>query len=152
MKKKFLGVLVFCAVTGVLFLFDLGRSKLFSIELLEVNPSPIPADGTSTVTLRARLTRGGRPVEGHDLYALSLDGGNFAAYRINTDNAGEAVFTYHPYRVSATFPLKDIRFNIRDESNSFFFEINAENTFTVPAIEVETYTESKIKMSDIFGE
>jgi hypothetical protein len=152
MKRKFLGFLIFCAVAGALFLFDFGRSKLFSIELVEVNPSPIPADGTSTVVLKVRLTRNGRPVEGHDLYALSLDGGNFAAYRINTDDSGEAVFTYHPYRVSSTFPVKDIRFNIRDESNSVFFEINAENTFTVPAVEVKTYTESKIKMSDIFGE
>jgi hypothetical protein len=151
MKGKLLGALVFCVVIGALFLFDLGRSKLFTITPIEVNPSPIPADGTSPVSIKVKLTRGAKPVEGHDLYILSLDGGSFAAYRIRTDTMGEVVYTYYPYRVNSAYPLRDIRFNVRDESNSVFLEINAENTFTVPAVEAGAYRESTLKMSDIFG-
>jgi hypothetical protein len=152
MKKKLLGALIFCVLVGALFLFDLGCSKLYSITLVELNPSPIPADGTSPVSIKVRLTRGNKPVEGHDLYILSLDGGNFAAYRKRTDFEGEAGFTYYPYRASIAYPLRDIRFHVRDESNSIFIEVNTKFLFTVPAIEVGTYRESELKASDIFGQ
>lgn len=152
MKGKILGFLIFCGIGGALFLFDLGRSALFTISLVEVNPSPIPADGTSPVLIRVRLTKNKRPVEGHDLYIVSQDGGNFSAYRISTDAAGEVSYTYFPYRVSTAYPLRDIRFVVRDESNSIFIEVDARLTFTVPAVEVETYRESSFNIMDIFGE
>jgi hypothetical protein len=151
-KGKILGFLIFCGIAGAMFLFDLGRSALFTISLVEVNPSPIPADGTSPVLIKVRLTKNERPVEGHDLYIVSLDGGNFSAYRIRTDVTGEVTYTYYPYRVSAAYPLRDIRFVVRDESNSVFIEVDARLSFTVPAVEAETYRESSFSARDIFGE
>jgi hypothetical protein len=150
--KKAIGFGIFCLIVGVLALFDFGRSKLFTISLVEVNPDPILADGNTMVTVTTRLTtRGGEPVQGHDLFILSLDGGLFTTYRSRTDAAGIASFEYFPYQVSNTYPLHDIRFEIRDESNSIFLEINTNEIFTVKAVETNTTIESKFSMEDIFG-
>jgi hypothetical protein len=150
--KKLIGFGIFCLVIGVLLLFDFGRSKLFAIGLVGVNPDPILADGNTRVTVTARLTtRGGKPVQGHDLFILSLDGGLFTTYRSRTDAAGIASFEYFPYQTSTTYPLHDIRFEIRDESNSVFLEVNTKEIFTVKAVEADTAIESKFNMEDIFG-
>ncbi|MDR1902722.1 MAG: hypothetical protein LBQ88_10635 [Treponema sp.] len=132
--KKVYGFLIFILVVGVFYLFDFVHSKLYTIDLVEVTPSPIPADGVTPVTMKARLTRGNKPVAGHDLYIFSYEGGNFAAYRVQTNEAGESVFTYYPYRVSSINPLRDIRIQISDESNSIFLEVNAAAQFVVPAV------------------
>ena len=154
MKKKLIGFGIFCLIIGVLFLFDFFRSRLYTIDLVDVSPNPVPADGNTLVTLKVRLTRGKKPVQNHDLYTVSLDGGVFVVYRSRTNSGGEAVFEYYPYQVSGTYALRDIRFRIRDESNSVFFEIGAENTFIVKAIAGETKAASEggLKLSDIFGE
>jgi hypothetical protein len=151
-SKKLLYAVIFFGIFGAMFLFDFGRSKLFHVELVQVDPFPIPADGFTPVKLTARLTRQGMPVEGHDLYIVSLDGGNFTAYRINTNKAGEAVFTYYPYKTTKNIPLRDIRFIIRDESNSVFLEVNAESLFTVSAVEVSDENKQEVKLSDILGD
>ena len=152
MKKKLIGFSIFCLIVGILLLFDFGRSKLFTISLIDVQPNPIVADGNTTVTVKARLTRGDKPVEGHDLYILSLDGGIFTTFRSRTNTAGEAFFEYFPYRASVSNPLRDIRFEIRNESNSVFLEVNAKNTFTVHAIESQTEVQGNFTMSDLFGD
>jgi len=154
MKKKLIGLGIFCLIIGSLLLFDFIRSRFYTIDLLEVSPYPIPADGSTLITIKAKLTRGGKPVENHDLYIVSLDGGVIAIYRSRTNAGGEAVFEYYPYRVSATYPLRDIRFRIRNESNSIFFEIGAESTFTVATVEVknETVRPGGLTMNDIFGD
>jgi hypothetical protein len=152
MRAKLIGFLVFCSIVLLMFLFDFARAKLFTIDIVSVVPSPIPADGATPVSVRVKLTRRNAPLEGHDLYIVSLDGGKFAANRIRTNSKGEVEYTYFPYRVSSTYPLHDIRFQIRDESNSIFLEVNAEEIFTVKAIEVKEFTQSKFNMDDIFGE
>ena len=152
MKKKLIGFGIFCLVVGLLLVFDFGRSKLFTISLVDVQPNPIPADGNTTVKVKARLTRGDKPVAGHDLFILSLDGGIFTTYRSRTNTDGEAFFEYFPYLVSDTYPLHDIRFEIRDESNSIFLEVDAYKIFTVQAIEAQTEVKSNFTMSDLFGE
>jgi hypothetical protein len=134
MIKKVKGVLIFLAIVGLLFLFDYVRSQLFTISLVEVVPSPIPADGTTPVSIKARITKNGEPVQGHDLYIVSHSGGNFSPYRINSDKSGEVVYTYYPYRVSPLNPLQDITVQITDESNSIFMEVNAKGKFTIPAV------------------
>jgi hypothetical protein len=150
MNRKLLYAIIFFGIFGSMFLFDLARSRLFSIELVKVDPFPIPADGFTPVELTARLSRRGSPVSDHDLYIVSLDGGNFVAYRISTNQNGEATFVYYPYRVTNNTALRDVRFVIRDESNSVFLEVNTESVFTVSTVEVEG-DKKEIKLSDVLG-
>jgi hypothetical protein len=67
------------------------------------------ADGITPVALKVRLTKGGEPVEGHDVYMLSLDGGQLSAYRVRTNASGEAAYIYYPYKASSLHPAQDIR-------------------------------------------
>jgi hypothetical protein len=153
MKGKLIGFGICCGVILLGFLFDLGVSKLYTIELFEVDPSPVYADGITPVNLKVRLTKGGKPVEGHDLYMMCLDGGQVNPYRVRTSGSGEAMYTYYPYKASSFHPAQDVRFNVSDESNSFIWEVNAQATFALPLVETsEAIPESTFKMSDIFGD
>jgi hypothetical protein len=154
MKTKLFWFGIFCGIILVFFLFDFIRSKQYAIELIGVSPDPITTDGATPVSLQIELTRrGGEGVEGHDIYALSLDGGQFQAYRKKTDNRGRVSFTYFPYLASRTNPLHDIRFEFRDESNSIFIEVNAKNRFTISAVEDRgAVRESAFTLKGIFGE
>jgi hypothetical protein len=135
MKSKVLGFAIFIGIMGVLLLFEYVHSRLFTIDLVNVTPSPVPADGVTPVSIKARVTKGGEPVPGHDLYIISLSGGNFSPYRVTSDKNGEAEYTYYPYKVSSINPLKDITVQITDESNSVFLEVNAKGEFIIPAVD-----------------
>jgi hypothetical protein len=154
MRTKLLWFGIFCGIILVFFLFDFILSKQYVIELIDVLPNPIAADGSTPVNFQLKLTRrGGGPVEGHDIYALPLDGGEFQAYRKKTDSQGGVSFTYFPYLASRTNPLHDVRFEFRDESNSVFIEVNAKNMFTISAVEGQAAArESWFTLRNIFGE
>jgi hypothetical protein len=153
MKAKLFWFGIFCTVIFVFFLFDFILSKQYLIELIGVSSNPIVADGSTPVNFLIKLTRrGGEPVEGHDIYALSMDGGQFQAYRKKTDSRGGVSFTYFPYLASKTNPLHDIRFEFRDESNSVFIEVNAKNIFTISAVEGQAVRKSAFTLKNIFGE
>jgi hypothetical protein len=152
MKKTVFGFLIFCAVFALMFAVDLAISKLYTVDLVSVAPLPITADGVTPVILDVSLTRGGKPIGGHDIYALSLDGGLFAAYRQRTSADGKVQFTYYPYRVSSITPLHDVRFQFINESNSIFLEVGASGEFLVPVVESQADPESYATNSDIWKE
>ncbi|MDR2305406.1 MAG: hypothetical protein LBE10_12585 [Treponema sp.] len=154
MKTKLFWFGIFCGIILVFFLFDFILSKQYAIELIGVSPDPIVMDGSTPVNIQVKLIRrGGEPVEGHDIYALSLDGGQFQAYRKKTGSRGRVSFTYFPYLADKTNPLHDIRFEFRDESNSVFIEVNAKNIFTISAVEGRAAVrESAFTLKSIFGE
>jgi hypothetical protein len=152
MNSKVKGTLIFIGIIGVLFIFDFARSRLFTISLVEVTPNPIHADGATPVTVRARVTRGGNGVAGHDLFIVSHYGGNFVPYRVTSDENGEVTYLYYPYKANSLIPLKDVPIEITDQSNSIFMEVNAKARFIVPAVEtqgdVETVTIDSIWSQD----
>jgi hypothetical protein len=142
MNSKVKGTLIFAGIIAVLFIFDFVRSQLFTISLVEVVPNPIHADGATPVTVRARVTRGGKGVAGHDLFIVSHYGGNFVPYRAASDENGEVVYTYYPYKANSLIPLKDVPMEITDQSNSIFMEVNAKARFIVPAVESQGEAET----------
>ena len=131
--------------------YDYYRMTTFEVSVLSISPDPAPADGKTPVTITAKVTRHGQPVEGHNLYALSLGGGNFKAYRVLTDADGQAEFTYFPYQASAYSPAQDVEIYIRDESNSVFIEIYADTSCVVHLEEPEQEEGPGLTMEDIFA-
>jgi hypothetical protein len=152
MNSKVKGTLIFVGFIVLFLIFDFARSRLFTISLLEVVPNPIHADGATPVTIRARVTKGGKGVAGHDLFIVSHYGGNFVPYRVASDENGEVVYTYYPYKANSLIPLKDVVMEITDQSNSIFLEVNAKARFVVQAVEsqgeVETVTIDSIWSQD----
>lgn len=114
-----LGILVFC---GALWLVDLGVSKLYRIEVVSI-PEQTVAGNQAVFTVRVTDLQG-RPKEGHLLAAVTYGTGSFLAYRVETDEEGLATFTYYTLPESRYNPAMDIDIQIRDESNSVFFEVN----------------------------
>ena len=118
--------LIAAAALGAMYAYDAVRAGSYKVELASPLPETVYADGATPVDIAVRVTRRGRPQAGHYLFALPVDGGRFTAYRAETDENGEAVFTYYPYRAMILLPAKTVEIRIIDESNSVFFEVNAE--------------------------
>ena len=132
MKKKLIMTSIFVAIIAVFFAVDYLISLRYQIEFVSLTPNPAYADGETPVKIRVRVTKGGAPVEGHTMSALSLNGGRFDAYRILSDENGEAEFTYFPYLASALVPAQDVTIQVRDESNSVFIAVPAKTLFELP--------------------
>lgn len=77
-EKKVLIFLIVLGLLGAATVFDLVRSRMFTIELVSMTPNPAVADGQTLVEVSVRLLDyRGRPVQGHALYALARTGGMF---------------------------------------------------------------------------
>ena len=144
-------ILVLVVVVALAAGYDYYRKTTFDVSVLSISPDPAPADGKSPVTITAQVTRHGEPVEGHNLYAVSLDGGNFEAYRVLTDADGQAQFTYFPFQATAYSPAQEVDIYIRDESNSVFIEIYADTSCVVHLEEPEEQEAPGLTMEDIFA-
>lgn len=153
MKRKWTIAAIVVAIVALLAGYDAYRATQYRIALLSMDPQQAPADGQSPVALRFKVTdAGGRPMKGHSLYALPRGGGILSASRVVTDEAGEATYTYYPYKASELQPAKDVQIKVIDESNSVFIEINAKTTVTVPLVQPERSAKSNHSLDDIFGE
>lgn len=143
---------IICVITGMV-VFDYVRSLMFHIEVVSISPSPVAADGESPVTVVLKLTNHkGKPVEGHNLFALPKNGGSMKANRVVTDSEGLAEYTYYPYRLTNLTKLEDVNVDVKDESNSVFIEIGAKTSFTIPLIEPEAQEDVHINYDSIWGE
>ena len=152
--RKFVITTIVLAILGTLLGYDVLRSKQFNIELVTINPDVIEADGQTEVKITTRLTDNkGKPVEGHDLFAIPIGGGSLRANRVTTDADGLVVFTYHPYRASNIMEAKDVTIRVIDESNSVFFEVNTSKEFTLHLVEPSSNSNSDngLDFDSIFG-
>ena len=135
MKRKLIIFIVFILATGLFAAFDIARAQSFHMEIKSITPEVIEADGKTEVLVTVILTRNGKPVEGHHLYAVPTGGGTLRSNRETSDKNGKTVFTYFPYRSTAIMPAGDVTLNIIDESNSIFIEINAKADVTLKLVE-----------------
>ena len=128
--RKALWILLIPLVFGAFYLFDFFRARNFSIELIG-RTSEAAVAGDEDVTFTVRLTRGGKPVKGHNLVAIAERGNLFASYRETTDENGEAVFTYYTVKFMITEKGDELvtLIHVMDENNSLFVEVNAKLTF-----------------------
>lgn len=118
-----------------------------------MDPQPAVADGQTTVTVKVLVSRNGTPVSGHNIYGVAPDGGGFEAYRVKTDEQGEAVFAYHPYTANNIRMAKDVEMAFADQSNSVFIEINAKTSVTLKLTDPDPAgKKSDYSMDQIFGD
>ena len=111
--------------------FDYARSKTFKLEVESITPENPVADNRQPVEIVITLTRFGKPIEGHTLYLLPQNGGSMVKNVVKTDEKGRATFTYNPYSETFLMKAQPVTFYCHDESNSIFFEINANITFVI---------------------
>lgn len=153
MQKKlriFLCVMLcLAAVTG----FDYIRSKMFTIELVEMDPGTAVADGQTPVLITLQvLNYRKEPVEGHILFAVAKNGGMFYSQREVSGPDGMVSFTYFPYKASSVQELRDAQIEFLDESNSVFIEISTRAEFTVALEKPKEQQIDSSLLEGIFGE
>ncbi len=128
-KKRKIGLKYVIAAALILFfsacyLFDFFWAKTYHIEVVSISDETPYAHNSERVEITVRVTHFGKPMEGHEIFALPSAGQMFA-YTTLTNENGEATFTYIPYTETYFYPAKDVELRIRDQSNSVVWEINA---------------------------
>ncbi|MBE6973882.1 MAG: hypothetical protein E7436_00100 [Ruminococcaceae bacterium] len=131
-KKKFLILVIIALLVFLGWGFDTVRAREFTIEVVSVSPEVGIADGQTQVTVELLVTRNGVPCEDHIIYGISLNGGNFRAKRVKTDENGIATFIYFPYFKSELNDLVDVNLHFEDESNSLFIAVSAKMDMVLP--------------------
>ncbi len=137
---KWCVVLLIVCIVGAATIFDAFYKKAyaFDYDLSFVKQNGEPFEGQISdaykVMIRVKLVRGGKPVSGHllwmenptmtDTYDQTVSGGNLKQNQVKTDENGEAVFEYFPYKVNPMFkPAGIVDFDVRDMDASVFIEM-----------------------------
>ena len=136
-QKKLFVCLLIVAFIAVFFGIDFCIAKTYKMEVQAMSEEIVYADNKKPVEIDIALTRFGKPVEKHNLYAVAEGGGRLKANRVRTDENGVASFVYVPYTSNRFMPAAPITIRIIDESNSIFFEVNAEYSFVIDLVEKE---------------
>ena len=114
--------------------FDAVRAQTFHLELVDCTPETAVASGQDGVEMTYRLTRRGKPVEGHHIFVYCDGNGRFYSYRETTDEDGKVTFLFYPGRATIYTPAKDIPIYASDESNSLFIMVKAKHSFVLPVV------------------
>ena len=152
--KKLIIILLIVLSLLALYGVDCIITSTYDLEIVSMDPQPVVADGKSPVTILARLTQGGKPVEGHILYILPQRG-SFHSARVVTDAQGYAEFIYYPYLANSFIEAKPVSVEVFDEDNSVFIYVPVTCQFEIALSqpeEEETTGDSGLTMDDIFGE
>lgn len=163
--KKLFVIACILAVIGVGALVDLFISMSYSIEFVSVtrlteegaepvvdkdgNEVPLDwgiADGSTKVRFVIRVTRNGKPVDGHTLYVKT---NRNVLERIDTDENGEVTIDYRCYKGSKG-NVTPIVLTVRDEDNSLFVFVPKTESYTLPMAEATTLGGSGMTTDDIF--
>lgn len=131
MKRTLTILLIVAVILGGLAAFDVMRAQTFDISVVSVSPEKPVADVRERVQIKILLSRHGKPVKGHSLFAIPKNGGALKGNRVETDENGLAMFVYCPYTETKLQPAKPVTIEVIDESNSVFFEINARLSFRI---------------------
>ncbi|MBQ9480847.1 MAG: Ig-like domain-containing protein [Clostridia bacterium] len=139
MKKKTLAIIISAAamilLSAAAYIVDFIIARGYRFEVIAASAEEIVADGTSSVKIRVKLSRGGAPVEGHTVYVVASNG-SLPSSRLVTDENGYITFVYYPYLYvnEKVSPLEDVTFKFQDESNSKIFMIPATGEYTMKAV------------------
>lgn len=130
-NKIFSALIIIAVLFMCMYCFDAVRAKTFEIEVISISPEMPVADGETPVEIKVRLTRSGKPVEGHYMFMIPLNGGTMQKNREKTDEDGYASYVYYPYRSSVLMPAQTVTLRVYDESNSIFVIVNAALDFDI---------------------
>ena len=75
--------------------------------------------------------KSGKPVKGHNVYALSIGGGSFKTFYEKTDEDGRVTFEYYPPTMAGYQEEKEVTLKFRDESNSVFIEMYPSTEYVI---------------------
>lgn len=131
LKRTLIAVLAIVLVFGAFALFDTVRAQTYTIEVVSLTPEKPVADVRQQVQIKLRVTKKGKGVEGHSLFAISKNGGTFKGNRAETDEEGVASFIYIPFSATSLQPARPVTISVIDESNSVFLEINTRFEFVI---------------------
>ena len=113
MKKLWIAAAC-CLLLGTAYAVDYGISKQYEYELIGASSDTFVADGQSTVKITVKLTKDGRPVEGHTIY-LYVSNGFLPSSRCVTDADGLITFRYYPYLYLMSAALLYIHKDCKDQ-------------------------------------
>lgn len=116
------GVLIALFACG--YLFDFLWAKTYRVEIVSVSDEEPLASEKDKVDIVVKVTHFGKPMAGHEMFALP-DAGRMLNYNAVTDENGFASFTYIPFNGNPYMTIEEVRISIRDESNSVIWEVNA---------------------------
>lgn len=131
MKTKLICLAVVIAVFLGLYGLDWGIARSYRITVVNIDAQTIVADGQQIVNVEIKVERGGKPVEGHEIFAMAYGGGRFIKPRINTNADGVAVFQYQTYRSTRFTPAGEVNLSFEDYSNSVFIRVPAKSGYSI---------------------
>lgn len=152
LKKKLRVLLIILIVLGAAVGYDYYRSKQVVLKVSSVTPEIVVASSSSRATIQVTAQyRNGKPVVGHNLYALNYGGGSWDSFYAKTDENGVATFTYFSYDLPEYQKPRDVHIKIRDESNSVFIEMYPTVEYTIKHKRAENQDGNSNNVEDFFN-
>ncbi len=158
--KKLIVIGAIIAVLGAFALVDVVIRSSYKIEFVSVTRleeegkerEDLPlncgiTDGTTNVRFVIRVSRGNKRVEGHTLYIKT---NRNVLSRLVTDENGEVVIDYRCYRTVDPAKVEPVTLSVRDESNSVFIFVPAEESYVLQMALGESGPQSSMTTNDIF--
>lgn len=122
---KYIIVSILIVIFSVFYVFDCLWAKTYEVSAVYISDETPVASNTERVEIVVQIKHFGKPMENHEVFVLP-SAGSMLAYTALTDKDGMATFYYIPYTASVFNPVQDVTLTIRDQSNSVFWEINAD--------------------------
>ncbi len=159
-KLIVIGVLIAVLLLGAL--ADLIISLTYDIEIVSVQRQGEPvytedgalleedigvADGETYVRFVVRVTQGGAPRKNHTLYVKT---NRNIIGRVVTDEDGYAQFDYRCYRAGTSGSADPVTVTVRDENNSLFIFVPAEQEYSLEMVKPVSEEGSGMTTDDIF--
>lgn len=134
MKKRYIVAAIIIIALVAIYVGEYAVSRQYEFELVSSTSDVIVADGYSNMRITVRLTRNGKPVEGH-IINIVCSNGTLPVSRLVTDKDGLIAIRYYAYLYldDRLTPLDDVVFTLEDESNSAIFMVPAKGQFKFEA-------------------
>lgn len=132
MKEKLKWVAIVLAVIAVMLGIDWWRLTQVVLTVESQSAETIYASSEEEVEFVVSVKdKAGKPIAGHNIYALTVGGGSFKTFYEKTDENGHVTFAYYPPQMSGYQKEKTITLKFRDESNSIFIEMYPKTEYVV---------------------
>lgn len=121
---KYIIAAIIIAIFSAFYVFDIIWAKTYDVKVVYVSDDTPVASNSERVEIIVQVMHFGKPMSNHEVFVLP-SAGSMLAYTALTNEEGKVSFYYIPYTASAFNPAQDVVLKIRDQSNSVFWEINA---------------------------
>ncbi len=141
--KRTLAVWIVAGVMLTAALGDFIYFKTFDLSLVSITGTDgtedlyysVPWEDSETVHFQVKLTRNGKPVEGHSIVAIGKKGGQAMRPRHKTDENGMVMIDFAPNPQFSSPAKVDGELFVYDEDNSVIIEFRLERYFDFVMVE-----------------